>query len=133
MDNIFITKMQFYGRHGVFVEETKLGQRFIVSIALTCDLHKAGVTDDLLMTVNYGEVYNTVKSIVQGSPFQLLEALAQAIADAVLTRFEQVLSVQLSVEKPGAPIEGIFEAVGVTITRSRGDLALHSNDEKELG
>lgn len=121
MDHIFIRKMQFYGRHGVFVQETQLGQRFVVSITLECDLHLAGTNDDLLMTVNYGEVYNIIKSLVEGSPYRLLEGLAQAIADAVLSRFPTVITVHLCVEKPGAPLQGVFETVGVDITRSRID------------
>ncbi len=121
MDRIFIRNMQFYGRHGVYEQETQLGQRFVVSITLECNLHQAGIHDDLLMTVNYGEVYNIVKSIVEGAPYRLLEGLAQKIADAILLQFLTVLTVHLRVEKPGAPLQGIFETVGVDITRSRAE------------
>ncbi len=119
LDSIFLTRMQFYGRHGVHREETALGQRFIVSVRLAVDCLEAGLHDDLQLTVNYGEVYNVIKGIVQGTPFKLLEALAQAVADAVLGHFSFVARIEVTIEKPGAPIDGIFDTVGVQIERCR--------------
>ena len=66
MDKIYVNGMKFYGYHGVFPEEQKLGQRFNVDVMLTLDLSKAGLSDDLDATVNYKEVYDAVKEIVEG-------------------------------------------------------------------
>lgn len=119
MDTIFMERMSFFGRHGVFPEEQKLGQRFIVSLELTLDLQAAGLTDDLGLTVNYADVYTRVQHVVQGTARRLLETVAQQIAQDLLQDFPLVASIRVRVEKPEAPIAGIFETVGVTITRSR--------------
>lgn len=117
MDQIFMEGMQFYGYHGVYSEESRLGQRFVVSLVLSCDLRDAVRTDDLSLTVNYGEVYNVVKEIVEGPPRRLVEAVAGDIAASVLARFGMVERVRVRLEKPGAPIAGIFSAAGVEIER----------------
>ncbi|MCY0875343.1 MAG: dihydroneopterin aldolase [Firmicutes bacterium] len=119
MDTIFMKRMPFYARHGVFVEERHLGQRFVVSLDMTLDLQPAGQTDDLELTVNYGDVYTKVQEVMQGSPCRLLETVAQRIADVLLQTYPALHSVLVQVEKPGAPIAGIFDTVGVTITRMR--------------
>ncbi|MDF2720161.1 MAG: dihydroneopterin aldolase [Paenibacillus sp.] len=72
MDKMQLSRMQFYGYHGVFPEENKLGQRFYVDLALSLDLSEAGRTDDLDKTVNYAEVYERVKTIVEGRTFRLI-------------------------------------------------------------
>ena len=66
MDFIHVNDMEFYGYHGVFPEETKLGQRFRLTVSLAVDLQKAGETDALEHTVHYGEVYEACRSIVEG-------------------------------------------------------------------
>ena len=69
MDYIHLRDMQFYGYHGVLPEETMLGQRFRVTVSLAVNTKKAGETDDLQYTVNYVEVYELCKSIMEGKPF----------------------------------------------------------------
>lgn len=66
MDYIHLNEMAFYGYHGVLEEETRLGQRFSVTVSLATDLQQAGETDDLAKTVNYAEVYELCKGIVEG-------------------------------------------------------------------
>ena len=80
MDKILINDMEFYGYHGVFPEENRLGQRFIVDLTVQLDLKKAGETDELEYSVNYGELYQLCKEITEGKPFKLIEALAEKIA-----------------------------------------------------
>ena len=62
MDKIYINRMEFYGYHGVFPEENRLGQRFAVDIAVSLDLKKAGETDELEHSVNYAELYQISKT-----------------------------------------------------------------------
>ncbi|MFS0646166.1 dihydroneopterin aldolase [Siminovitchia sp. 179-K 8D1 HS] len=119
MDKIFMNEMEFYGYHGVFPEETKLGQRFRVSAVIEADLQPAGCSDDLKATVNYAEVYELCKEIVEGRPYQLIEAVAERIAGAILDSFGMVQSTTIKVIKPGPPIPGIYESVAVEITRRR--------------
>lgn len=119
MDEILLCGMQFYGYHGALSEETALGQRFVVDVSLRCGLHEAGQHDDLNLTVNYADVYHVVREVVEGAPKRLLEAVAEGIAAKVLERFSRVQSVVVEVRKPGAPIQGVFDTVGVKVRRSR--------------
>lgn len=71
MDKVYVEGMEFYGYHGVFTEENKLGQRFKVDLTAELDLSKAGQTDDLEQTINYAELYHVCKDIVEGEPVKL--------------------------------------------------------------
>jgi 7,8-dihydroneopterin aldolase/epimerase/oxygenase len=119
MDKIFVNQMEFYGYHGVFPEETKLGQRFAVDLMVLVDLRKAGESDDLEHSVNYGELYRVCKEVVEGKPYKLVEAVAEKIAETVLTQFTLVTEVTIRVIKPDPPIPGHYRSVAVEITRGR--------------
>lgn len=111
--------MEFYGYHGVFPEENRLGQRFIVDLVVSVDIKKAGETDDLNFSVNYGELYQVCKEVVEGKPYKLLEAVAEKIAASVLMTFPLVLDVTVKVIKPDPPIPGHYKSVAIEITRGR--------------
>lgn len=119
MDKIYLSNMRFYGYHGVFPEEKKLGQRFAVDLILEADLREAGKNDDLGLTVNYAEAYELTKRIVEGEPYQLVEAVAERIAEEVLASFSLVQQCKVKVIKPDPPIHGHYDAVAIEITRSR--------------
>ncbi|MEH7354777.1 dihydroneopterin aldolase [Neobacillus drentensis] len=119
MDKIYVNRMEFYGYHGVFLEETRLGQRFAVDLSVSVDLKKAGETDELEYSVNYGELYEVCKEIVEGKPYKLVEAVAEKIAAAVLKKFALISDVTVKVIKPDPPIPGHYQSVAVEITRSR--------------
>lgn len=117
-DYIRLQNMIFYGYHGVLTAEKEIGQRFALDLVLYADLHEAGVKDDLTRTVNYAEVYQCVKEVVEGQSFNLLEALAEAIADLILHKFS-VERLVVNIRKPSAPVPGIFDFVEVSIERTR--------------
>ncbi|MDF2670427.1 MAG: folB [Paenibacillus sp.] len=119
MDKIELKGMHFYGYHGVFPEENKLGQRFHADVELSLDLSQAGQSDDLNHTINYAEVYERVKGIVQGKPFHLIEALAEAIASDLLHQYTRVNDVAVRLTKPHPPFDTHFEGVTVHILRKR--------------
>jgi 7,8-dihydroneopterin aldolase/epimerase/oxygenase len=119
MDKIYINKMEFYGYHGVFAEENRLGQRFIVDLTVSLDLKKAGETDQLEDSVNYGELFQVCQTIVEGKPFKLVEAVAETIASAVLKEFPLIVDVTVKLIKPDPPIPGHYQSVAVEITRRR--------------
>ena len=87
MDKIILKQLQFYGYHGLFPEERKLGQRFMVDLELFLDLQQAGTTDAMEDSVHYGEVFNIVQSIVEGEPKNLIETVAETIAKSLLESF----------------------------------------------
>jgi 7,8-dihydroneopterin aldolase/epimerase/oxygenase len=104
-DRILLTGLTFYGYHGVHPEERALGQRFVVDLALDFDLRPAGESDDLAKTASYSEVYRVVREVVEGPPRNLLEAVAEGIARAVL-RASGARGIRVRVAKPWAPIKG---------------------------
>ena len=111
--------MEFYGYHGAFPEENKLGQRFIVDLMVLVDLKKAGETDELEYSVHYGELFLVCKEIVEGKPYKLVEAVAEKIANTVLEQFPLVSEATIKVIKPDPPIPGHYQSVAVEITRRR--------------
>ena len=122
MDRIFLRGMRFMACHGVLPHEQEVPQPFEVDVELGLSLRAAGESDDLDDTVNYAKVYRTVSSIMNGASKQLIEALAEEIAEDLLWQFSPLRWVRVTVHKPTAPIDGIFSDVGVTILRSRKDL-----------
>ncbi|MED3561348.1 dihydroneopterin aldolase [Bacillus xiapuensis] len=119
MDKIYLNQMEFYGYHGVFPEENRLGQRFIVDLIISLDLKRAGETDELEYSVNYGEVFQLCQKIVEGEPYKLLETVAENIAASVLKEFTLVNDVTVKLIKPDPPIPGHYKSVAVEITRRR--------------
>lgn len=117
-DYIRLQNMVFYGYHGVLAAEQEMGQRFAVDLLLYADLRDAGVKDDLKYTINYAEVYQYVKLLVEEHRFNLLEALAEAIADLILDKFP-VVRIVVNIRKPSAPVAGIFDYVEVSIEREQ--------------
>ncbi|MFC7646841.1 dihydroneopterin aldolase [Streptosporangium lutulentum] len=117
-DRITVKGLRARGRHGVFTAERELGQEFIVDVTLFMDTAPAAAGDDLTKTVHYGELSLELVKVVEGEPVNLVETLAQRLADVCLT-YELVRSVEISVHKPAAPIPLPFDDVIVTITRSR--------------
>ncbi len=111
--------MAFYGYHGTDPHETKLGGRFFVDAVLSADLSKPARSDRLGDTVNYVRVHAIIRDHVEGKRFNLLEALAQTIADEVLKAFPAVSEVTVRVRKPGVPLKGILDFTQVEVVRSR--------------
>ncbi len=119
MDKIHVNQMEFYGYHGVFPEETRLGQRFAVDLTVELDLSKAGKTDELEHSINYADLYQVCKDIVEGKPYKLVETIAEQIASTILEQFSLVEACHVKVIKPDPPIPGHYKSVAVEITRSR--------------
>ena len=117
-DRVVLTGLRARGRHGVFDHERENGQDFVVDVALALDLGPAATSDDLRRTVDYGTLAEAVVADVQGEPLNLIEALAERIAQTCL-RQPGVTEVEVTVHKPEAPIGVAFTDVAVTLTRSR--------------
>lgn len=117
-DRILLHGAQFFARHGVSDEERRVGGRFVVDVELSCDLARAGKSDNLQDTISYAELYNLVREIVEGESFRLVERLAETIAHQVLTVFSAE-AVLVRVKKQPPPLEGIVDSAGVEIYRER--------------
>lgn len=121
MDKILLNQMAFYGYHGLFPEETKLGQRFLVDAELMLDLKKSSRSDDMNDSIDYGEVYNVIKEVVEGKPKNLVETIAEQIADELFRTFNLLEACRLRVTKPDPPIAGHYQSVAVEIFREKRD------------
>ena len=118
MDRVALHGLRARGRHGVLAREREEGQTFVVDLVLGLDTRPAAAADDLSLTVDYGAVAEEVVAVVEGEPVDLIETLAQRIADRCLAR-DGVREVEVVVHKPQAPITVPFDDVTVTIKRSR--------------
>ncbi len=115
-DRITITGIRGIGHHGVFEHERINGQEFVVDVILTVDIQRAAATDDLADTVDYGAVADAVHSLIVGEPLNLIETLADRMAQACLA-FDGVRSVVVTLHKPQAPIQVPFADVTITVER----------------
>ncbi|GAB2819807.1 dihydroneopterin aldolase [Streptomyces chlorus] len=118
MDHVALHGLKARGHHGVFPKEREEGQTFVVDLVLGLDIRPAAADDDLAKTVHYGIVAEEVVAVVRGEPVNLIETLAERIAQVCL-KHDAVQEVEVRVHKPDAPITVPFDDVTITIIRSR--------------
>ena len=119
-DRILLEGMIFFGYHGTLPAENELGQRFVVDIEMHCDLRAAGQSDDLTQTVDYSQVYEQARAIVEGPKLNLTEAIAERIAAAVLERHALVEAVRVKVAKSQVRLgDTVLDGSAVEIFRRR--------------
>ncbi len=120
-DRLSLIGMRFEARHGVLDWERTTAQPFEVDLVLHADLEPGAVRDDVAATTDYGAMYDLVRGIVEGPSFALIEALASAIARAVLAATDATVvdAVEVRVRKPQAPIGGPFDTVEAALLRRR--------------
>jgi dihydroneopterin aldolase len=119
-DELQIRGIECYGHHGVFDFERREGQVFIVDLVLGIDTRLAAESDDLHDTVDYGSLVTSAKAAVEKDPVDLIETLAQRIADVCLLD-DRVQWTKVTVHKPDAPIDATYSDVALTITRKRSE------------
>ena len=123
-DRIVLAGMAFQARHGVNDWEKVQPQRFEVDLELVLDVQPAGLDDDLTRTIDYRGVYDTVRQVVESTTFNLIEALAEAIAHEILGTLAAgrpiVDEVVVRVRKPEVQLGGELAYAGVEIRRVRG-------------
>ncbi|WP_435742724.1 dihydroneopterin aldolase [Nocardioides sp. SYSU DS0663] len=115
-DEITVTGLECWGHHGVFDFERREGQAFVIDLTLGVDTAPAAATDDLRDTVDYGSLVAAAKAAVEQDPVDLIETLAQRIADVCLAD-ARVDWARVTVHKPDAPVDATFADVALTITR----------------
>ena len=116
-DELAIVGLECFGHHGVFEHERREGQTFLVDLVLGLDTASAAASDDLSQAVDYGSLAMSVKAAVESDPVDLIETVAQRIADLCLLE-TRVQWVRVTVHKPDAPIPTTFSDVALTITRT---------------
>jgi len=118
-DKISLKRMQFYGYHGLFDAENTLGQRFFVDADIYTSLKLAGKSDNMNDSIDYGKVFHIIEEIVEGEPKNLIEAVAEEIAETLLLTFAQIDACRIEVTKPDPPIPGHYDSVSVQVFRER--------------
>lgn len=116
MDKIFLTALSTEAVIGIFDWEREIRQRIEIDLEMSLDLAAAAQSDSIDATLNYKSVAKKVLAFVGESRFQLVETLAEHIANLVLAEFA-VAKVRVTVHKPGAIRHS--KDVGVIIERSR--------------
>jgi dihydroneopterin aldolase len=117
LDRLAVTGIEAYGHHGVLPAERRDGQRFVADVVLLLDTRPAAGSDDLHDTVDYGTLATEVKKAIENDPVDLVETLAQRLADICLAD-PRVRQAEVTLHKPGAPIEATFSDVTLTICRT---------------
>jgi dihydroneopterin aldolase len=116
-DVIEVRGIRGFGRHGVFDHERADGQEFTVDVALELDTRPAAATDRLADTVDYGRLAEQVHAAIESEPVDLIETLAQRIADLCLAD-RRVSAAAVTIHKPSAPITVPFQDVVLTVRRA---------------
>lgn len=117
MDKIKIENLEIFAKHGVFPEENKLGQKFLVSVVLYTNTREAGRRDDLTASIHYGEVSQFIDAYMKAHTYQLIERVAECLAEELLLNTPHLEKVKLEVKKPWAPVGLPLESVSVEIER----------------
>jgi dihydroneopterin aldolase len=116
-DELSILGVECFAHHGVFDFERREGQTFSIDLTLGVDTRRAAASDDLQDTVDYGTLVDRVKAAVESDPVDLIETVAQRIADVCLAD-GRVEWARVTIHKPDAPIDATFRDVALTITRT---------------
>ncbi|MBR4904308.1 MAG: dihydroneopterin aldolase [Selenomonadaceae bacterium] len=119
-DKIILKGIEVKGRHGCSAEERSQLQRFIVDVELHLRLRQASKSDDLGDTIDYSAVLSDVKKIVGGTSRNLIETVAQEIADFLLRRYMLLEGVKIAIHKPSPPVGEKFGGASIEILRHRG-------------
>ena len=114
-----VTGLTLHGRHGALEAEQSLGQHFIVDLALTAEVGDALVSDKVEDTLHYGHVIKAAIATFEARRYNLIEALAAAIADDLLAQFPKIVRARVTVHKPAAPVAAIISDLAVSVERQR--------------
>jgi dihydroneopterin aldolase len=119
IDRIAVRNLALFAYHGVFEGEREIGQRFYLDVVVEADLGPAASSDSVDKTVDYAALVDIVSRAFSEKRQKLLETLATRVAERVFEHFPIVLAVEVTIRKPSAPIEAVFDSVEIQIRRSR--------------
>lgn len=135
MDKIKIIDLEVFANHGVFKEEQKLGQKFLVSATLYTSTRAAGMSDKLEDSINYGSIAAHITTFLKENTFQLIETAAEKLAEDLLLHTKGLEQIVLEIKKPWAPVGLPLKTVSVEITRGWHEayIAFGSNMGDKMG
>ncbi|MDD4379490.1 MAG: dihydroneopterin aldolase [Dysgonamonadaceae bacterium] len=112
---IELKNMRFFAHHGVFSQETVVGNEFMVNLHIEADLTEACKTDNIEHTINYASVYELVKSEMQ-KPSQLMENAAYRIMGQIKASFPQIVHLEVRIAKMNPPVGGEVERSEISLS-----------------
>jgi 7,8-dihydroneopterin aldolase/epimerase/oxygenase len=116
MGIITLEGIEFFAYHGYFKEERKIGNKYSIDIVIETDLSEAARTDNLKATVNYEQLYQIARAVMEEKA-KLLEHLAQRIIDRIYEKYPQIQSAEVSVSKFNPPVGGVCHRSKVTLKK----------------
>lgn len=116
-DEIHIEGLEVYANHGVYPEENKLGQKFVVNATLYTETREAGKSDELDLSTDYGDICLFMEKYIKDNTFKLIETVAERLSEEILLKFPRVKALDLEILKPNAPIGLLFDYVSAKIHR----------------
>lgn len=116
-DEIRIDNLEVFAYHGVAPQEKINGQPFFVNAVLYTDIRPAGLQDDISLSTNYGEICHFIHNWMTENVYDLIETVAESLAEQLLLNFGSISELELEIRKPKAPVGLIFESVSVRIRR----------------
>ena len=119
MDKVIVKDLELFCYHGVNPEEKEDGQIFVFDIEAGVDLSTPCNTDNVDDTVSYAKIIKTVRRVAQSEKNDLIERVAQRVADELFSEFEKIETLKITLKKPQAPIKAAFNYVAVEIERVR--------------
>ena len=119
MDKIIIKGLRLFAYHGVNPEEKENGQNFIIDVTYYLPLDGACSSDALEDTVSYAAAVKVIRKAFTEEKYDLIERAAQRVAEALLSGFDKITKVDVTVKKPEAPVKAEFDYMAVSITRER--------------
>lgn len=117
MDRIIIENLKIFAYHGVYETENEKGQNFYVNATLYTDTRQAALKDDIGLSTDYAAVCQTIKETMTIKAYDLIETVAEKVAEAILMNHEKIAAVDIEIRKPQAPVPMEFESISVKISR----------------
>lgn len=119
-DQVFVEGIKFHGFHGLTKLERQVGVRLSVDVTLELDLERSGRSDRMADTLDYAAVHKKVIDVGRGRSYKLLETFTTSLIDELLETFPAE-RVTVRVRKETPVLDGIVDAVGVQMSRSRSN------------
>jgi dihydroneopterin aldolase len=130
---INIDSLEIFAHHGLLPEEREHGQLFRFDVRMTLTECLACDSDDIASTVDYAAVIDRLVAAATSQTYSLLEKLAAALAEMVLSEFPVVDRVWIQVTKPSPPITHSVDGVSVSLERVRGAKGSAATDPSSCG
>jgi dihydroneopterin aldolase len=116
-DKLNLTGIRGFGYHGVFESERKNGQEFVVDIEIGTKFKN--VNDDLAKTIDYSKLIDLVSAEITSNPVNLIETLAERIAEKIMDFDKKIKVLKVTVHKPAAPVSANLSDISVSIAKER--------------